>query len=303
MRIRRLTPEDHADALAVAESLPEWFDEDARRRAIPIVAVPFMGEVGRRACEEAGVGWIDLSGNARIIAEKLRVLREGQPNRFRSTCRTPDLFAPKSSRVARWLLMHPDIPLAQRTIASATGMDEGFVSRIVSRLLRNGWIVRDARRAVRLRDPGLFLDAWREAYRFEGHEVRAGHVAARSGEDLLGHVCRIFAARRISHAATGLAAAWAFTRFAAFRLATVYVSSDPPPGLLGRLGFRDDPRGANLWLVIPNDSGVFHGTVLKHGVRCVHPVQAYLDLKAQPERAAEASDRLRAELLTWRRHA
>jgi hypothetical protein len=38
-------------------------------------------------------------------------------------------------------------------------------------------------------------------------------------------------------------------------------------------------------------------------VRCVHPVQAYLDLKAQPERAAEAADRLRTERLTWGRNA
>src|SRR5438067_2453453 len=39
-----------------------------RRRAVPMVAVPFMGEVGRRLCEAAEVSWIDLSGNAHIIA-------------------------------------------------------------------------------------------------------------------------------------------------------------------------------------------------------------------------------------------
>jgi len=32
-----------------------------RKRTVPLVAVPFMGEVGRKACEEAGVDWLDLS--------------------------------------------------------------------------------------------------------------------------------------------------------------------------------------------------------------------------------------------------
>ncbi|MFZ9886129.1 MAG: hypothetical protein ACO3JL_01400 [Myxococcota bacterium] len=34
----------------------------------------------------------------------------------------------------------------------------------------------------------------------------------------------------------------------------------------------------------------------------MHPVQAYVDLKSHPERAAEAAERLRGDLLArWRR--
>jgi hypothetical protein len=35
------------------------------------------------------------------------------------------------------------------------------------------------------------------------------------------------------------------------------------------------------------------------GVPCVHPLQAYLDLKAQPERAQEAAAELRGRHLNW----
>jgi GNAT superfamily N-acetyltransferase len=35
MVIRRLTSEDHAAAVAIAEALPEWFDATARRLSIP----------------------------------------------------------------------------------------------------------------------------------------------------------------------------------------------------------------------------------------------------------------------------
>ena len=64
--------------------------------AIPLVAVPYMGDVGRRLCEDAGVAWLDLSGNAHIVAEGLRVVISGRPNRFKRRGRPPSAFAPKS---------------------------------------------------------------------------------------------------------------------------------------------------------------------------------------------------------------
>jgi hypothetical protein len=125
-------------------------------------------------------------------------------------------------------------------------------------------------------------------------------VVARSGDALLRFTGDILAEQGIEHAATGLAAAWALTRFAAFRITTVYVPADPSPVLLDRLGYREDERGANLWLVVPNDPGVFQGAIQKDGIRCAHPVQVYVDLKDHPERAPEAAERLRADFLTGR---
>lgn len=91
------------------------------------------------------------------------------------------------------------------------------------------------------------------------------------------------------------------THFAAFRIATFFLAESPSKELREKLGFREDARGANLWLVLPNDPGVFHGVEVRGSLRCVHPVQAYLDLKGHPERAMEAADRLRSELLSWKR--
>jgi hypothetical protein len=270
--------------------------------AVPLLAVPFMGETGRRLCEEAGVSWLDLSGNARILAKGIRVIVSGQPNRFRVVGRPPNLFAPKSSRIVRWLLMHPDEPFTQREIARATEMDEGFVSRLVSRLESEEYIIRGKDGGIKPKDPDLLLDSWRQIYRFSGHTLIQGHVAARSGDALLSFVGDTLNARQIEYAATGLAAAWVFTHFAAFRTTTVYLADDPPQTLLDALGFREDPRGANFWLVVPNDAGVFQGAVEKDGIRCVHPVQAYLDLKEHPERSIDAAEKLKSEFLTWRRN-
>ncbi len=54
-----------------------------------------------------------------------------------------------------------------------------------------------------------------------------------------------------------------------------------------------------MWIVTPNDAGVFYAAKDVNGVRCVRPVQAYLDLAGQPERAKEAAAELRSHHLGW----
>lgn len=189
------------------------------------------------------------------------------------------------------------------TLAEATGVDEGFTSRIVAALERDGLVGRDEAGRVAVLDPDVLLEAWRADYDFAKHDVIAGHIPARSGDELLRKLCTALEAAAVEHAATGLAGAWLVTHFAGFRLVTVFVRAMPPGGLLNRLGFREDPRGANVWLVVPRDEGVFQGAETRDGVQCVHPVQVYLDLKGHPERAPEAAEKLRAEYLKWRKDA
>ncbi|MHC4356226.1 MAG: type IV toxin-antitoxin system AbiEi family antitoxin [Planctomycetota bacterium] len=273
------------------------------KSAIPLVVVPYMGEVGRKRCEQAGVAWLDLSGNARIVVPGVHILVDGRENRFKSRGRPSSAFAPKASRIARWLLIHHDRFLTQREIALATDIDEGYTSRVVSRLEDENLVIRDDAGAIRPRDPSLLLDAWREEYDIEKHRILRGHVAARSGDTLLRSLAETLREYEVDYAASGLGAAWLITRFAGFRLVTFYMSEQPSTVLLNRLSFHEEARGANVWLVTPNDEGVFHEASEQDGIRCVHPVQVYLDLGAHPERAAEAASELRERYVSWRRSA
>lgn len=97
----------------------------------------------------------------------------------------------------------------------------------------------------------------------------------------------------------GLAGAWLLTKFASFRVATIFLAEPPSKRLLCDLGFREEPRGANTWLVLPNDDGVFDGQEKIEGVACAHPVQVFRDLAGHPERAKEAADELRKRKLRW----
>jgi len=276
---------------------------DRKKDVIPLLVVPYMGETGRRLCEEHELAWLDLSGNAHIKAPGLLIIVEGKPNRFKSAGRPANIFAPKSSRIVRQFLIQPDRALNQRELSQAADLGEGYTSRIIRRFEETGLIVRDDKGLLKPKDPAQLLDAWYEAYDFVRHRIIKGHVAARPGEELLQKTAGLLEKHAPGHAATGLGAAWLYSHFANFRLATFYLPNAPQNELFNALGLREDEKGANTWLVVPNDEGVFHGSEVREGIRCVHAVQVYLDLKDHPERSTEAASRLRQDYLKWRQDA
>jgi hypothetical protein len=286
-----------ASAVAMAVRSVKEFAGRLKRKSIPLVAVSYMGDVGKRLCEEAKVCWLDLSGNAHLVAPGLRVNIEGKPNQFKRLGRPRSVFAPKSARIARWLLVEPDRAFRQRELAKVSGLDEGFTSRIVRQLEEQRLVARDSAGAVKVADFNALLDAWREVYDFSNHHIVRGHIAARSSDEVLRRVSAQLKRGKLEHAATGLAGAWLCSGFAGFRLVVVYVAEMPGKEVCQEMGFHEMERGENIWLVQPNDAGVFHGSAVREGIACAHPVQVYLDLKNHPERSAEAAEELRKKLL------
>ena len=272
---------------------------DSGPDAVPVLVVPYMGPKAREYLRARGLSWLDLSGNADIRGAGTRILVEGKPNRFSSPGRSSTAFSPKAARLSRALLVAPERWWLQKDLVAVTGLTAGYVSKVVARLLEDGLVVRrteDGR--LRPASPGLLLDGWAQVYRFANSDVGRFHAVGRNGEIVLREVAgRLSERRGVEWAATGLGAAWLLTGHADFRLTTFFVSTpllDVEP-----LGLRPVERGENVWLVVPRDEGVFYAAEEVSGLRCVHPVQAYLDLLGHPERAREAAAELRAQKLGW----
>lgn len=267
------------------------------RDIIPILVVPFMSRAGADTADSMRLNWLDLSGNAHIRAENLHLWVQGRPDQLRARGRPSSPFAPKSSRVTRVLLLDPKRWWRQKDLVDATGLDDGNVSRIVRRLYDELLIERDGQ-LLRPSDPNLLLDAWAQDYRFDAHDILACHLSG-SGIELAFDLARRLKELNIRHAFTGLSAAWALDNFARFRLTTVYIDGDPRDAA-ERLDVRIGERGANVQLVGPNDQGVFTAEKDYDGLRCVAPVQVYIDLINLPERARDAAQYLRDQHLRWR---
>jgi hypothetical protein len=193
--------------------------------------------------------------------------------------------------------MHPGEATTQQQLVDETQVDGAQVSRTVRVLLKESLLRRTETGALIAPNPGLLLDAWRAEYRFDRHHVVEGHVPGRSGQDTLKRLASAFREHDLRYAVTGLAGAWLLTEFASFRLVTMFVGDPISNEVVDAIGFRQDRRGANVWLVTPNDQGVFASAGEVGFAVCVHPGQIYLALVAQPERASEAADELRKRLL------
>jgi hypothetical protein len=268
--------------------------------AIPLLVVPYMTPAGAKAAADRRLNWIDLSGNASLRDNDLYVWVQGHPNQFGARGRPASPFAPKSSRVARALLIEPARWWRQKDLAEHTDLDPGRVSRVVHRLDDDRLLERDSAR-LRPRDPDLLLDAWADDYRFDRHDIIIGHLTG-SGAELARELNASLDAGAVDHAFTGLPAAWALDPFARFRLVSVYVAGDPRAAADG-VGLRRNERGANVQIIGPDDRGVFDGQRTVENLPCVAPVQVYLDLGHLPERAPEAAEHLRGNGSLWHARA
>jgi hypothetical protein len=269
----------------------------------PLLVVPYMGNVGRSICEEANVNWLDLSGNTRIIiGRQIRIIIEGKRNKFLRQGRPKDLFSPAASRIVRWLLMNPEARPLQTEVADAAEASESYVSKVVNRLIREGELSRDKDGRLRLVDPSALFNSWHESYDIHRHNVIRGYAFARSGPELMHQLSGKLAAAGARHAMTGLAGAWLYDKFASFRTVSLYLSKAPSDELLSKIGFRQGDKAANVWLILPNDMGVFDGERVLEDMPVVHELQVFLDLKSHAERAEEAAEHLRANHLNWSRH-
>jgi len=267
------------------------------RQTTPLLVVPYMGVTGRTLCRAADINWIDLSGNAEIHLPGLHVVVSGRANQFKRQGRPKSLFAPATSRIARALLLEPEGFTSQKDLANVTDLSESWVSRSVRRFEEAGFLERKDRIRLNPSESRRLIDQWRLEYDFFGHEVHRAHMAVRNSEEILHLVSGRLIEMSIRHAATGLGAAWLYSGYAAFRTVTYYLQSLPSAEDMPESGFRWVESGANLWLVIPNDEGVYMGMKEMNGIRCVSPLQTYLDLKQHPERSKEAAEHVRAQFL------
>jgi hypothetical protein len=221
---------------------------------------------------------MDLNGRLWLREAGLLVDRQPLPGRrVRSGARAPDVFSAKSARLARTLLSNPDRKWSQSDLVAATGLSAGLVSRLVRHLIAEGILGAENRLVFLKRDDAL-LDAW--VAKDDWHRRTAVQQYSLLEPDPLA------LARSLAKDCLGDVPV-AFTQWFAANLrhpyttspvVSAYVHEFPPDQALAKLGARRVADGGTLWLVVPNDDGVFRETRQVGGLTLVCDVQIYLDL-------------------------
>lgn len=250
------------------------------RTASPVLLVTVrLSQALVRHCRELGLSCADLNGKVWIRAKGILIDTTHAPPRgggeYTIGRTDPDLFSPKSSRLARALLSLPDRAWRQADLVATTGLATGLVSRLLNHLVHVGWAAGD-RGDWRLTAPDALLDAWRAAddwtkrvtIREYATLERDTQSVARRLADQPGHplAFTLWFAAALRHP------------YADVPVVSAYRDAFPEEEELRSLSLTPVPTGGRVWILVPRDRGVFQVGRLVEGFPLVCDVQIYLDL-------------------------
>jgi hypothetical protein len=261
--------------------------------AYGVVAAPFISQASAQICEEAGVGYVDLAGNALLAFDHVFIETRSSENPFREKRELRSLFAPRATRVLRVMLQGPLRTWKVKELAEASRVSLGWVSAVRKELLAREWAEKVERSGIRVKHPDALLDTWAKSDRW------ADRVQAREYSSLTTDPVEIgsrsheyFGDHR--HAFTQWLAAELRHPYTTAPLVSVYVDEFPDDAdLRQKLGARRVEEGGRLRLVVPKDAGVFNPAQIVNGFPLVSDVQIYLDLINAGLRGDEAANELR----------
>ena len=269
-------------------------------QATPVFIAPYISPTVRQLCEENGVGFLDLEGNARIAFGGVFIERVVTDKPVVEQRELKSLFRPKSAHVLRAMLREPGRAWRVTELSKISGVSLGHVSNVRTGLIDREW-ARTSDDGLLLSAPDALLDAWRDSYTAPPGERLRFYTPL--------HGSALEDAARSALRSEGSPGRAAFASFSAAqwlspygRTGTHYFFADDAGlrKLQTVLKLTPTSKGENVVITVPKDLGLLADTVEPAtGAVCTCPVQTYLDLSIAGERGAEAADHLRQERLSW----
>jgi len=256
----------------------------------PLIIAPFISDQGKNICDEYGIGYFDLSGNAKISCGSVFVHIQGteRPKVALTTSRA--IFSPKSARITKLLLSRPSVKWTQREIASNTGLSKGLVSRVATKMIETGYVMRKDKKLALANFDDLF-SAWVESEMKRRERKKHYYVWAQNPRKLMEITSSALSNRGVKYAFTQEAGASLVAPFAMFNIVSVYVESlDEFPEKA--LSASEADRGFNLTLIEAPDQYIFTRAQNKSGMMVVDNLQLYADLKKNPLRGEKQADHI-----------
>ncbi|MCB2156556.1 winged helix DNA-binding protein [bacterium] len=269
-------------------------DVPTEAEARPPLVVEDWSPVGAALHNAQEVDWQELTeGTASIINRpQVHVIIEGTKSEKRTPGRKKNLFAPTSSRVVHWLLLHSGREWTAREIGEATGVDSGHMSRILERL-REKDLIECEGRTIRVPEPDTLLSAWREAYTPPCGNILKGVIPSKSGQQAMSALEKRLRAARRRYAFTGFGGAYLWGGQADFQLVTCYLEGKLSSQLKRKLHFvQCEEDAANVWVMEYADQVAFLGTERRLQTQVASPIFTHVDLAIHPEGAREGAAHL-----------
>jgi hypothetical protein len=297
---RLLNTRDVSPALeSMQRAAPKW-GTDAE--VLPVLAARYLAPTTRERIAESGAGYVDATGNLRLIAERPALFLADRgtdrdpwrgPGRPRGT-----LQGPPAARVVRALADFAP-PYTVPDLAQRAGASTGATYRVIEFLEEEDLLTRNRYGPITDVRWRAMLERWSNDYGFARSNTVQTFLEPRG----LGTLTERMAASDLEYAVTGSLAAERAAPYAPPRLATVYVRDIAAAA--EALGLRRTDTGANVALATGRYDVVFDRTEIADGLRVAALAQVAVDLLDGPGRnpseATALLDWMEADESRWRR--
>jgi hypothetical protein len=239
-----------------------------------IVAAPFLSEMTRQRLQEAGLSYLDLTGNIRIQLDRPAVYLESQgaskdPAPVQRGVRS--LKGAKAARIVRALCdWRP--PMGVRELARRADINAGYATRVLGLLTEEDLVERDPDGAVSQVRWAELLRRWTRDYGVTSSNIALPYLAPRGIDGVLERL----AGYTGRYAITGSFAVPRAAQVARGRLLTCFM--DSPDRGAEKLGLRPSDAGTNVLLVEPFDPVVYERARTEDGLRLTALSQCVADL-------------------------
>jgi len=260
------------------------------KSTVPLVASPYLSLSTRQRLTELGISYADPTGNLRIVASRPALFIETQgaeknPNREERPARS--LKGSKAGRIVRTLCDNKP-PFTVLKLAQETGVDQGYVSRVLAFLRTEDLMEREGRGPITLVKWRKMIERWARDYSFMESNRVVPYLEPRDTSTLPSRLTSVSKKMAI----TGTAAA-TVAPVAPATLLTAYVES--PESVAEKLGLRYAESGANVLLATPFDPVVFERVRMLNGIPYAALSQVAVDLLTGPGRGPSEAK----ALLDW----
>ncbi len=258
----------------------------AFKDAYGILVAPYLSDTSRQICKDAGIGCIDLAGNAFLSFKKIYIDRSGIPNPFPVARLSKSVFSPKSSRILRVLLANPIKRWYVEEISQAAGISIGLTSRVKRALFEKEWIKEENKKFYLVKFEEV-LDEWAKNYSYTKSQSFSFYSSL--SEDQLELAIKKECIKRKCKYGLGLfSGAKKVAPFVRFLRFFAYIDGDIE-AIAKKTNLKKVETGPNVTFLRPYDEGVFYALQNINGINVISDIQLYLDLKSYKGRGEEAA--------------
>ncbi len=260
---------------------------------LPLLVSPFLSPRKRKECRQAGVLYIDLSGNVYIKCDGLYVERDGFENLFQEKRQGRNPFSDKASLIPRAMIKDRWKWWGVRELANFVRLDPGFVSRMIREMEQLGYLKRQGKK-VCLQDPKGLLDDWVGQYHFKKNESRRYFCLAKGPSEILEKLRWVQIPREAMYSISFQAGANLIAPHSVYNEVHVYLKDYAHlDHFVEAMNLDEVEQGANLVFLDPYyKHSVFYDCQEVEDLWVVSDLQLYLDLFHYPLRGREQAEHL-----------